>query len=96
MRDAIAAIPDGSYNARTHIDGYLDSDDPALKELPIEVTLTVKGSDVLVDLTGTAPQTPNKPINMPLVGTVDCAVWLTLRSILLDSDLYGQSRRTAG
>ena len=57
-----------------------------LKELPIEVTLTVKGSDIHVDLTGTAPQTPNKPINMPLVGTVDCAVWLTLRSILLDSD----------
>lgn len=96
MRDAIAAIPDGSYNARTHIDGYLDSDDPALKELPIEVTLTVKGSDILVDLTGTAPQTPNKPINMPLVGTVDCAVWLTLRSILLDSDKFGAIPQNSG
>ncbi|MDX2485668.1 MAG: hydantoinase B/oxoprolinase family protein [Pseudodonghicola sp.] len=96
MRDAIAAIPDGSYNARTYIDGYLDSDDPALKDLPIEVTLTVTGSDVLVDLTGTAPQTPNKPINMPLVGTVDCAVWLTLRSILLDSDSYGAIPQNSG
>ncbi|TDE38923.1 hydantoinase B/oxoprolinase family protein [Antarcticimicrobium sediminis] len=96
MRDAIAAIPDGSYNARTYIDGYLDSDDPALKDLPIEVTLTVTGSDVLVDLTGTAPQTPNKPINMPLVGTVDCAVWLTLRSILLDSDTYGAIPQNSG
>lgn len=96
MRDAIAAIPDGSYNARTHIDGYLDSDDPALKDLPIEVTLTITGSDVLVDLTGTAPQTPNKPINMPLVGTVDCAVWLTLRSILLDSDKYGAIPQNSG
>lgn len=96
MRDAIAAIPDGEYNARTHIDGYLDSDDPALKNLPIEVTLKIKGSDVLVDLTGTAPQTPNKPINMPLVGTVDCAVWLTLRSILLDSDKYGAIPQNSG
>ena len=96
MRDAIQAIPDGRYNARTHIDGYLDSDDPALKELPIEVTLTVQGSDILVDLTGTAPQTPNKPINMPLVGTVDCAVWLTLRSILLDSDTYGAIPQNSG
>ena len=96
MRDAIKAIPDGRYNARTHIDGYLDSDDPALKELPIEVTLTVEGSDILVDLTGTAPQTPNKPINMPLVGTVDCAVWLTLRSILLDSDKYGAIPQNSG
>jgi N-methylhydantoinase B len=96
MRDAISAIPDGKYNARTHIDGYLDSDDPALKELPIEVTLTVTGSDIHVDLTGTAPQTPNKPINMPLVGTVDCAVWLTLRSILLDSDKYGTIPQNSG
>ncbi len=96
MREAIQAIPDGRYNARTHIDGYLDSDDPALKELPIEVTLTIEGSNILVDLTGTAPQTPNKPINMPLVGTVDCAVWLTLRSILLDSDKYGAIPQNSG
>jgi N-methylhydantoinase B len=96
MRDAISAIPDGTYNARTYIDGYLDSPDPALKELPIEVTLTVKGSDIHVDLTGTAPQTPNKPINMPLVGTVDCAVWLTLRSILLDSDTFGAIPQNSG
>ncbi len=96
MRDAIASIPDGRYNARTFIDGYLDSPDPALKELPIEVTLTVSGSDIHVDLTGTAPQTTNKPINMPLVGTVDCAVWLTLRSILLDSDVYGSIPQNSG
>jgi N-methylhydantoinase B len=96
MRDAISRIPDGSYNARTYIDGYLDSPDPALKDLPIEVTLTVTGSDIHVDLTGTAPQTPNKPINMPLVGTVDCAVWLTLRSILLDSEIYGAIPQNSG
>ncbi|OYU20291.1 MAG: hydantoin utilization protein B [Rhodobacteraceae bacterium PARR1] len=96
MRDAIAALPDGVYSARTHIDGYMDSADPALKELPIAVTLTVKGSDIHVDLTGTAPQIPNKPINMPFVGTVDCAVWLTLRSILLDSDVYGAIPQNSG
>ena len=96
MRDAISAIPDGVYNARTYIDGYLDSPDPALKELPIEATLTIRGSDIYVDLTGTAPQTPNKPINMPFVGTVDCAVWLTLRSILLDSEVYGSIPQNSG
>ena len=96
MRDAISAIPDGVYNARTYIDGYLDSTDPALKELPIEATLTIKGSDIHVDLTGTAPQTTNKPINMPFVGTVDCAVWLTLRSILLDSEVYGNIPQNSG
>lgn len=96
MRDAISRIPDGKYNARTYIDGYLDSDDPALKELPIEVTLTVSGSDIHVDLTGTAPQTTHKPINMPLVGTVDCAIWLTLHSILLDSNVYGAIPQNSG
>ena len=96
MRDAISKIPDGRYNARTFIDGYLDSADPSLKELPIEVTLTVTGSDIHVDLTGTAPQTSSRPINMPFVGTVDCAVWLTLRSILLDSDLYGAIPQNSG
>ncbi|AXC51237.1 hydantoinase B/oxoprolinase family protein [Paracoccus suum] len=96
MRAAIERLPDGSYNARTFIDGYIDSDDPALRDLPIEVTLTVKGSDLHVDLTGTAPQTSNRPINMPFVGTVDCAVWLTLRSILLDSEIYGNIPQNSG
>ncbi len=96
MRQAIAEIPDGDYNARTHIDGYQDSDDPALKDLPLQVTLKVRGDEMTVDLTGTAPQVPNKPINMPLVGTVDCAVWLTLRSILLDSETYGPIPQNSG
>src|SRR4029079_16597119 len=37
-----------------------------------------------VDLTGTDAQV-DLPINMPLVGTVDIAIWVTLRSILLDA-----------
>ena len=47
-----------------------------------------------VDLTGTAPQV-DRPINMPFEGTVDCAIWLTLRSILLDSAVYGPIPQTA-
>jgi N-methylhydantoinase B len=49
-----------------------------------------------VDLTGTAPQVDDRPINMPLEGTVDCAIWLTLRSILLDSAVYGNVPRNMG
>jgi N-methylhydantoinase B len=30
------------------------------------VTLKVRGDELEVDLTGTAPQLPDKPINMPL------------------------------
>lgn len=96
MRDAIRALPDGEYTATTFIDGYLDDPDPARRELPIVVTLQVRGDDLTVDLTGTAPQVPDKPINMPLVGTVDCAVWLTIRSILLDTVTYGAIPQNSG
>lgn len=96
MRDAISAIPDGDYTAETRIDGYLDHPDPTKRELPIVATVKVRGDRMIVDLTGTAPQVDDKPINMPLVGTVDCSVWLTIRSILLDSDLYGEIPQNAG
>ncbi len=89
MRQAIQALPDGDYSATTHIDGYLDSDDPARRELPIVVTLRVRGDEIEVDLTGTADQIPDAPINMPLVGTVDIAIWLTIRSVLLDTAVHG-------
>ena len=71
MRQAIAKLPDGVYRAETAIDGYLDSDDPSKKELPIVVTVTKH--QLVVDLTGTAPQVPDRPINMPLEGTADIA-----------------------
>jgi N-methylhydantoinase B len=96
MRAAIRAIPDGVYSATTHIDGFLDDPEPSRRDLPIAVTITVTGDELLVDLAGTAPQVPDRPINMPFEGTVDCAVWLTLRSILLDSTIYGQIPQNSG
>ena len=42
-----------------------------------------------VDLTGTADQVSDRPINMPFVGTVDIAIWLTIRSVLLDTAVHG-------
>lgn len=96
MRAAIAALPDGDYTATTHIDGYLDDSDPSRRELPITATLRVRGDELTVDLTGTARQLDDKPINMPLVGTVDCAVWLTVRSILLDSAVHGHIPQNSG
>ena len=89
MRQAIGALPDGTYSATTFIDGYLDEPDPAYKELPLCVAITVNGEEMVVDLTGTAAQIDDKPINMPLQGTVDIAVWLTVRSVLLDTAIHG-------
>jgi len=89
MRSAIAKVPDGTYRAKTHIDGFLDSDEPNKKDLPIVVTITIEDEAMTVDLTGTADQVPDRPINMPFVGTVDIAVWLTIRSVLLDTAVHG-------
>jgi len=94
MRQAIEALPDGTYSAEGHIDGF--QNDPARRDFKIAVTLRVSGSDLEVDLTGTDPQCDDRPINMPLEGTVDCAIWLTIRSILLDSDVYGQIPQNSG
>lgn len=89
MRQAIARLPDGEYTATTHIDGYADSEDPSRRELPLVATVRVRGDEMEVDLTGTASQVPDAPINMPLVGTVDIAIWLTIRSVLLDTAVHG-------
>jgi N-methylhydantoinase B len=84
LRREIEALPDGTYTADGVLDGFVDHDDPRYSNLRIKVGVTIEGSNVVVDLSGTSPQV-DLPINMPLVGTVDVAVWVTLRSILLDA-----------
>ena len=96
MRAQIDKIPDGTYSAEGVVDGYLESNDPKLKNLPIKVAVTVAGSELTVDLTGTADQVEGHAINMPFIGTVDVAIWLTLRTILLDSDVHGDVPQNDG
>lgn len=96
VRDAIAELPDGEYSATTYIDGYMDDFDPGRRALPICATVKIEGDKMIVDLTGTAKQVDDRPINMPFVGTTDCAVWLTVRSILLDAVDYGAIPQNAG
>jgi N-methylhydantoinase B len=84
LRAEIEKLPDGRYEAEGRMDGFLDHPDPAYRDLPVKVAITVSGSDLHVDLTGTADQV-DLPINMPFEGTVDIAINLTLRAILLDS-----------
>jgi N-methylhydantoinase B len=89
MRQAILALPDGNYRAETKLDGFVDSPDPAKHHLPVVATVRVMGDEIEVDLTGTAAQVSDRPINMPFEGTVDVAVWLTVRSVLLDTAVCG-------
>src|SRR5437763_1052598 len=52
MRHAIAAIPDGSYEA----EDALDDDGISESEIPIRVRITIRGDRALVDFSGSAPQ----------------------------------------
>jgi N-methylhydantoinase B len=51
-RATIEAIPDGSYR----FTDYLDDDGLEAERIPITVTLTVHGSELTVDFSGSAPQ----------------------------------------
>ena len=87
MRREIERLPDGTYTAEGRLDGYPDHPDPSYRDLVVKVAVTIAGSNLTVDLAGTSPQI-DLPINMPFVGTVDLAVWVALRSILLDTDTH--------
>jgi N-methylhydantoinase B len=76
-RRQIAALPDGTYRA----EGFLDGNGlPDTEPLPIAVELTIAGSDVIVDLAGTAPQ-QETAINVP-VATTRSAAMFALRTLL--------------
>jgi N-methylhydantoinase B len=96
LRNEIAKIPDGTYSSVGYIDGYLDDPDPKRKDLKFVVNVTINGDDMTVDLTGTSDQVADRPINMPFPGTTDMAVYLTVRTILLDSKKFGYIPQNAG
>ena len=95
LRREIDQLPNGSYEAEGFIDGFQDDPNPANRDLRVKATVTVEGSDIRVDLTGTSPQI-DLPLNMPFEGTVDIAIYLTIRSILLDSDRHGNVPANSG
>jgi N-methylhydantoinase B len=96
MRREIEALPDGTYHAEGFIDGFADDPDPLKRDCRISVTVTVDGGDLTVDLAGTAPQISDRAINMPFVGTVDVAIYVTLRSILLDQATHEHVPQNSG
>lgn len=88
LRSEIESLPDGTYTAEGHIDGFLDSDDPTEKDIFLGVDLIIDGSNIQVDLSRCASQVDGRPINMPFAGTVVPAVLLVVRSTLLDTESF--------
>ena len=71
----LAAIPDGTYTARDVMEGDGVHED----DVPIEVTVTVEGSTVVVDFEGTADQVAGN-INAPL-SVARSAVYFVVRCV---------------
>jgi N-methylhydantoinase B len=57
MRQAIAELPQGTYRHEIHMDGF---DEP----ITVKIAVTVQGSDLFVDYSGTSPQC-DRGINVP-------------------------------
>jgi N-methylhydantoinase B len=96
LRQEIQQLPDGVYSAEGRIDGFEDDPDPSKRDQTIKVTVTVADDTLTVDLTGTSAQVSDKAINMPFVGTVDVAIYVTLRSILLDTATHEYVPQNSG
>jgi N-methylhydantoinase B len=76
MRNVIAGIPDGSYEA---VD-VLDDDGVGSRDITIKVKLTIKGSQARVDFDGSSPQVAG-PVNAVAAITVS-AVSYVFRCLL--------------
>jgi len=81
LRKQIDALPDGIYKAPA---GFLDDDGKHYGvPLPIELSVTVQGSDVTVDLTGSSDQV-DTAFNVPFAGSVIPTVNFAIRTLFLD------------
>ena len=72
-RQALEAIPDGTYS----FTGYIDNDGVEFdKQVILKLAVTIKGSDILFDFTGSSPQTkgPINCVKASTLSTVDYAV----------------------
>jgi N-methylhydantoinase B len=96
MRKAIAELGDGTYRAEGFFDGFANDPDESKRDIKIAVAVTIAGSDLTVDFTGSAAQITDRPVNMPFEGTVAVSVYLVVRSILLDTETHEYIPQNSG
>jgi N-methylhydantoinase B len=71
-RAALADIPAGTYSAEAVLDGDGNDDAPLSQKLLLKMTITVTGDRMIVDFTGTSPQSIG-PMNTPEPSTISAA-----------------------
>lgn len=81
LRRELAKIPDGDYVA----EGFLDDDGRNRGvNLPLKVTVRVRGDGVEVDTTGSSDQVPTA-FNVPFEGSTKVACFFAFRALLMDT-----------
>lgn len=81
MRAAIAAMPDGTWTGEAFLDRDIFDDTP----VRVAVTVTIRGDEMILDYTGTAPQVKGM-FNAPFASATAGAV-TAVRSVLGDKDI---------
>ncbi|MDO8108147.1 hydantoinase B/oxoprolinase family protein [Isoptericola sp. b441] len=79
-REALRALPDGTYRARTELEGDGVTDE----DIPIQVAVTIHGDSATIDLTGTSDAVAGN-VNCP-VAVTRSACFFALR-VLLPEDV---------
>jgi N-methylhydantoinase B len=67
-REIIASLPNGTYAA----EGFLDNDGAGTQPVPVKVHVSIEEDELLIDLTGSSPQTPGC-LNCGLAQTLSAA-----------------------
>lgn len=88
-RAEIALLPDGVYSA----EGFLDSDGHGSDPLPVKVKVTISGSSISVDLSGTAEQSGG-PVNCGYVQTCSAVRLAYKMLVCTNAEPNGGSFRT--
>jgi len=81
LRNEIAQLPDGTYTAESHLDDDGRNRD---QHLPVHAELTVDGTDIVIDMSGSADQTPTG-FNMPFQGSTKVSAYFVVRAVLMDT-----------
>ena len=76
IRQEIAAMPDGAYDAVDHIDGLGESGEP----IRFQVRITVRGEQIEIDWSGTSAQV-NGAINGP-IATTNSMAYMAVRAAI--------------
>jgi 5-oxoprolinase (ATP-hydrolysing)/N-methylhydantoinase B len=84
MRAQLARVPDGTVEAEAWLDDDGRNRDKPLK---VKVKVTVDGSDVVCDMTGSEPNVPTG-YNVPFGGSTLPGIYTVIRSIFLDEAMF--------